>query len=86
MNERIKRILEQADISMSMTEFSGCLEGQDYLVADSNLSEMQLEKFAELIVRECMSVARGMRNPSNLNYKPSDRFVDELRLHFGVEE
>ena len=44
------------------------------------------EKFAELIVRQCMSVARGMRNPSNLNYKPSDRFVDELRLHFGVEE
>ena len=54
MNERIKRILEQADISMSMTEFSGCFEGQDYLVADSNLSEMQLEKFAELIVRECV--------------------------------
>ena len=43
-------------------------------------------KFAELIVRECMGVARGMRNPPNLNYKPSDRFVDELRLHFGVEE
>jgi hypothetical protein len=43
-------------------------------------------KFAELIVRECMGVARGMRNPPNLNYKPSDRFVDELRLHFGVKE
>jgi hypothetical protein len=43
-------------------------------------------KFAELIVRECMGVAKGMRNPPNLNYKPSDRFVDELRLHFGVKE
>jgi hypothetical protein len=42
-------------------------------------------EFAELIVRQCMSVARGMRNPSNLNYKPSDHFVNELRLHFGVE-
>jgi len=48
-------------------------------------SREQMEHFAELIVRQCMSVARGMRNPSNLNYKPSDRFVDELRLHFGVE-
>ncbi|NBR26534.1 MAG: hypothetical protein EBU08_22695 [Micrococcales bacterium] len=44
------------------------------------------DEFAELIVRECMGVARDMRNPPNLNYKPSDRFVDELRLHFGVTE
>jgi hypothetical protein len=43
------------------------------------------QQFAEAIVRECMGVARGMRNPTNLNYKPSERFVDELRLHFGVK-
>jgi hypothetical protein len=48
-------------------------------------SREQMEQFGELIIRECMGVARGMRNPPNLNYKPSDRFVDELRLHFGVE-
>jgi hypothetical protein len=53
---------------------------------DTQSWEFDRKKFAELIVKECMSVARGMRNPSNLNYKPSDRFVDELRLHFGVEE
>ena len=44
------------------------------------------EKFAELIVRECMDVARQQRNPANLNYKPSERFVEDLRKHFGVEE
>jgi hypothetical protein len=49
-------------------------------------SREQMEQFAELIVRECMGVAKGMRNPSNLNYKPSDHFVNELRLHFGVEK
>lgn len=43
------------------------------------------QQFAEVIVKECMGVARGMRNPTNLNYKPSERFVDELRLHFGVK-
>lgn len=53
MNKLIKRIAKKADISMSMTEFTGCLEGQDYLVTDSNLSEMQLEKFAEEMVRKC---------------------------------
>ncbi len=51
-----------------------------------NGQSYKVENFAELIVRECMGVARGMRNPPNLNYKPSDRFVDELRLHFGVKE
>ena len=42
-------------------------------------------KFAELIVRECIQVAANQRNPSNLNYKPSERFVEELKKHFGVE-
>lgn len=50
------------------------------------MSDEQMVKFAELIVRECMSVARQQRDPSNLNYKPSERFVEELRQHFGVEE
>jgi hypothetical protein len=44
------------------------------------------QKFAELIVAECMDVARQQRNPANLNYKPSERFVEDLRQHFGVKE
>ena len=47
---------------------------------------MDVAKFAELIVRECMNVARQQRNPANLNYKPSERFVEDLRQHFGVEQ
>ena len=43
------------------------------------------EKFAELIVRECMGVAQQQRNPANLNYKPSERFVEDLQRHFGIE-
>lgn len=97
MNERIRELVEQAGMTLKPrrlyddNEPDGYLESDlDYL--DNNLEatrvffEGGLEKFAELIVKECMSVARGMRNPSNLNYKPSDRFVDELRLHFGVKE
>jgi hypothetical protein len=74
MNERIRELALQA--GFQWTKFG--------LVA--RFPESNPEKFAELIVRECMGVARGMRNPPNLNYKPSDRFVDELRLHFGVSE
>ena len=44
------------------------------------------EKFAELIVRECMAVAAKQRKPANLNYNPSERFVEDLRQHFGVSE
>ena len=76
MNERIKELMRQ-----SMVEYQFDLRLGEWV-----FFKVDQEKFAELIVRECMSVARGMRNPSNLNYKPSDRFVDELRLHFGVEE
>jgi hypothetical protein len=75
MNERIQELAYQAeDYADSIVD-----QGGEFHVTYT-------KKFAELIVRQCMSVARGMRNPSNLNYKPSDRFVDELRLHFGVEE
>ena len=42
--------------------------------------------FAELIVRECISVAQQQRDPANLNYKPSERFVEDLQRHFGVKE
>ena len=39
---------------------------------------------AELIVQECINVAQQQRNPQNLNYKPSERFVEDLRQHFGI--
>jgi hypothetical protein len=74
MNERIRELAEQAGL---IHEHMTAGERRDAL--------RKFELIGELIVRECMGVARGMRNPPNLNYKPSDRFVDELRLHFGVE-
>jgi hypothetical protein len=70
MNERIKELAKECGLPTD---------------SDRTLTH-EVERFAELLIRECMGVARGMRNPPNLNYKPSDRFVDELRLHFGVKE
>jgi len=82
MNERIKQIVKKADISMSMTEFTGCLKGQDYLVTDSNLSEMQLEKFAELIVRECADLFD--KDEIELSYTMRT-IHNTIKEHFGVE-
>jgi hypothetical protein len=83
MNERIQALINQSWQTVEGAPREGMEDIRQALMED--LNPVFLE-FAELIVRQCMSVARGMRNPSNLNYKPSDRFVDELRLHFGVEE
>ena len=44
------------------------------------------EVFAKLIIQECMAVAAKQRKPANLNYNPSERFVEDLKQHFGVEE
>ena len=76
MNGRIRELAVKAGMSQINRRSDGF-----YVV-----SEKTFELFATELIQECMSIARGMRNPSNLNYKPSDRFVDELRLHFGVEE
>lgn len=53
---------------------------------DSNSSVMpDLVRFAELIIQECISIASNQPNPTNLNYKLSERFVQDLKRHFGVK-
>lgn len=74
MNERIRELMAQA---------TKVVEPND---PDYRHEIFDKEKFAELIIRECIQVAANQRNPSNLNYKPSERFVEDLKLHFGVEE
>lgn len=75
MNERIRELAEEADAFADAMDVGG-----------KNYIGLRDEYFAELIVRECIQVAAKQRNPSNLNYKPSERFVEDLKLHFGVEE
>ncbi len=43
------------------------------------------EKFASLIVGECMAVSNAQRDPQNLNYKPSRTFAEAIWHHFGAE-
>lgn len=78
MNERIMELLKQAvyrhprHLAVAVPEIV--------------LRQDALEKFAELIIKECIEVASKQKNPHTLNYKPSERFVEDLKLHFGVEE
>jgi hypothetical protein len=60
-----------------------CWDGQ----AQYELEDwLDVEKFAELIVKECANVCLAQRDPANLNYKPSERFAEAVKQHFGVEE
>jgi hypothetical protein len=44
------------------------------------------EKFAELIIKDCMMVCLMQRDPITLNYKTSERYVEQIAKFFGVEE
>lgn len=84
--KRIEELSEQANAWRPGGYPSG--EGGDKAWKDVVIfeNEEDLQKFAELIVKECMNVCREQRDPQNLNYKPSERFAEHLRFHFGLEE
>jgi hypothetical protein len=73
MNERIKKLIQQAG-----TDTSGKWMGVNHA-----------EKFAELIVRECiltiqMGITRDGHNTEK--YQRSIKHIKQIKEHFGVEE
>ena len=84
MNERIRELAEQA----------GCKvmdDGEWYIPSAAGLekvvytSGVGLEKFAELIVRECMEQVWYTREDS-INGNVSEVIKNRIKQHFGVEE
>lgn len=67
MNERIERITKQVD------------EYFDDLSIEFS-RQAWMEKFAELIVRECCDIFVELRT------RPADLAVKDVKKHFGVEE
>jgi hypothetical protein len=87
MNERIKRLAEQAEI------YAGELidEGADY----NQYPRYYTEKLAELIVQECASLLKNSTSDKRLNLSPelfkmitniSKAQAEYICEHFGVEE
>jgi hypothetical protein len=79
MNERIKELAEQARKHFPKTETSG-----EFWVFDE-------EKFAELIVQECISMAdKESERYSNLDQEycsmAMDNFRELVRKHFGIKD
>lgn len=42
-------------------------------------------KLSELLIKECIAIVDAQRDPRNLNYSPSKRTSDDIKMHFGVK-
>ena len=73
MNERIKELLAKAGIYQP-ERFDG-IDGSN-----------QLEKFAELIVRECIQVGGPEDSYTDDWFMAKAHSVAKIKQHFGVEE
>lgn len=69
MNERIKELAREAGFQIS-NSFG--------VMADSKLIQTEIEKFADLIIRECVDVADEVSMDDTIGYA--------LLEHFGVGE
>jgi hypothetical protein len=83
MNERIKELADQAGFSFK------------YKTAPNELNpghtRQDLEKFAELIVRECIGCCEQVISdpvPKSVDtwLNGGSQCIDEIKQHFGVEE
>ena len=73
MNERIKELVKQATT----------IEEHKWGVSYDNFDK---EKFAELIVRECIDIAQDRANFPGFPPNDVNDIIDEIREHFGVAE
>jgi hypothetical protein len=74
MNERIRQLARQAQVGSA--EFGN---GISYFVS----TEETFNKFAELIVKECIEVVE--RQKCKMSYGPTF-VIEDIKQHFGVEE
>ncbi len=96
MNELIKELAEQAGFE---TDRGPLIAPGPYIKVGGLCVGVPLEKFAELIVRECMNIADGQKkwvedmvvfNEQDANWnrariQQSQQIVDKIKQHFGVE-
>ena len=87
MNERIKSLIERAEYQAQKHS------GSDWQVHVEPSREQIFEKFAELIVRECLACARGAGLADDVAVRKGLGFNDgiseavtHMKQHFGVEE
>ena len=83
MNERIRELARQAGVYFgeAHVDYFGD-EHPSYI----STREMDVEKFAELIVRECAKNAVLFADSTTIQGLPSKHIENYMLKHFGVEE
>lgn len=74
MNLRIKEIFQQAGGSVEVCDVTN----DEVLTYNEYLDP---EKFAELIIRECIGIVSDAVN----HREPASTYVNKIKEHFGVE-
>jgi hypothetical protein len=86
MNEQIKKLLDRATVDA----IDATKDAVDFLdnPVTKQQRQLQLEKFAELIVKECVGVVDdAKRGGSNEIWDNAVKFIRrDLQEHFGLEE
>ena len=78
MNERIKKLVKQAGGHFSTHNLmSNPVQHRESI----ELWDKNIEKFAELIVKECMEI-----NKQELSFIAFETLMDRYNEHFGIEE
>ena len=80
MNERIKQLADEAGL-----RFTQLMSNPMVPVVDGK--ETDLEKFTELIVRECIDICQDVDGEDNIDARSGRQdCAVEIREHFGVKE
>jgi len=89
MNERIRELAEKAGMTEGRFER---YKGQDCNLKGYSMLPDEMEKFAELIVRECLDIALEVRGEpaTDTHYvigydRACEKMISGIREHFGVE-
>ena len=78
MNERIGKLAVKAGAHWEHGDWN--------MPSAVYFSERDLEKFARLIVQECIDIAQDRANFPGFPPNDVNHIIDEIREHFGVEE
>jgi len=86
MNKRIQELAEQAKNFMTDQVLYQSRVHNRTLSIDEGADIFE-EKFAELIVRDCISISTKVdKNPYIPDGDQAKKIIRELKQHFGVEE
>ena len=86
MNERIKQIAASSLIIKQLAKQAEEYADIEYNASDLNWYELKEEKFAELIVRECMNICYRTDTEYEGKKVKSTVIASKVAEHFGVEE